>query len=560
MGVLACSTLTVVPSRPRSNPSVLRAASRLVAARAAGVAALCGAIAIACDAGDVEPPGRHVGHVSAGLVAAAPLPLPMVTGAPDGGGPAADAGPDVEEVAASDPADPADVILDPSGPKLVATAMETYVHARPSHGSVRLGYLRAGAVLARGVEAAGNEGCSGGWYRIAPRGFVCAGRGAVLDASAAMAEAALPGPKRGEPFPYRYVISRSPPPHLYVRLPSTEDQRRVEGRPIGAPAMNEWARAELRWLGPADPISEFLTSGRDLPKPLGAEERVRFPVHRGHAKAKSAFGLMATFDWTGRRFGLTSEMDLVPIDRTRVARQSRMHGVLMDAAGPPAFVRHGGAKAYERVKPGKFRPVGPAEYRSGWVLTGKGDGVTLEEAQRGPAPSGYLETTSGVWLPAASVRVGALGIDGWGFAKKGKKWIDVSIDRQVLVAYEGERPVFATLVSTGRGKTGDPVTTSATIQGVFFIQSKHVSTTMDGSGSAASRDLHDVPYVQYFHNNYALHGVYWHDDFGKVMSNGCVNLAPADAAWLFEWTEPTVPRGWHGATNPKGGTLIYVHP
>jgi lipoprotein-anchoring transpeptidase ErfK/SrfK len=129
-----------------------------------------------------------------------------------------------------------------------------------------------------------------------------------------------------------------------------------------------------------------------------------------------------------------------------------------------------------------------------------------------------------------------------------------------LIAYEGERPVYATLVSTGRGKTGDPKTTSATVQGVFFIQSKHVSTTMDGSGGATSHDLHDVPYVQYFQGNYALHGAYWHDDFGKVMSSGCVNLAPADAAWLFEWTDPGVPAGWHGASNPKGGTLIYVHP
>jgi len=449
---------------------------------------------------------------------------------------------------------------DPSGPKLVATAMETYVQLRPSHRATRLGYLRAGAVVARAAEPVGFDGCSGGWYRVAPRGYVCAGKSAVLDARDAMAEAALPGPHRGEPYPYRYVISRSPPPHLYVRLPSPEDQRRVEGRPTDGAAMNAWAVSEMKWLGPADPISEFLASGRDLPKPFGAEERLRFPVHRGHAKPRSAFGLMATFEHTGRRFGLTTELDLIPIDRTRVARPSRMHGVLMDVPGAPAFVMHVGARTYERSAPGKFRPVGPAGFRSGWVLTGKGDGVTLEDAQRGYVPAGYLETTAGVWLPAQGLRVGALGQDGWGFAKKGKKWIDVSITRQMLTAYEGERPVFATLASTGRGGTGDPTVTSATIQGVFFIQSKHVSTTMDGSGGATSHDLHDVPYVQYFHNSYALHGVYWHDDFGRVMSSGCVNLAPADAAWLFEWTDPKVPAGWHGATNPKGGALIYVHP
>jgi hypothetical protein len=497
----------------------------------------------------VEPPGRSV---DAAAFAALPIAADPGSGAPAPSAPAPGSAP-----LAGD--DDAEISLDPDGPKLVATAMETYVQARPSHRATRLGYLRAGAVIARAAEPSGFEGCSGGWYRVAPRGYVCAGKAASLDANDPVAEAALPGPHRGEAYPYRYVVSRSPPPHLYVRLPSLEDQRRVEGRPGSGAAMNEWAMGEVKWLGAPDKVSEFLSSGRDLPKPFGAEERLRFPVHRGRAKARSAFGVMATYEWTGRRFGLTTELDLIPIDRTRVVRPSRLRGVIMDTPGPPAFVMHGGARTYERTASGKFKPAAPAEYRSGWVLTGKGDGVTIEDAQRGYVPSGYLETTSGLWLPAQGLRVGALGQDGWGFAKKGKKWIDVSIRRQILTAYEGERPVFAALVSTGRGGLGDPETTSATIQGVFFIQSKHLSTTMDGNGSAASRDLHDVPYVQYFHNNYAIHGAYWHDDFGRVMSNGCVNLSPGDAAWLFEWTDPNVPAGWHGASNPKGGTLIYVH-
>ncbi|MEZ4312299.1 MAG: L,D-transpeptidase [Polyangiaceae bacterium] len=505
--------------------------------RVAALLALVGCAA-ACESA-VEPPGRAV---SVGAAVPPGMSLPEDGGAPDDAG--AEDGGEVDEE---------EDLLDPAGPKLVATAMETWVHRSPRASSSRLGYLRAGAIVARLAEALGTDGCAGGWYRIAPRGYVCAGKLASLDADDPVGEAAVPGPRRGEAYPYRYVVSRSPPPSLYVRLPSLEDQRRVEGRPSSGPALSPWARAEVNRLGPADPVSAFLQSGRDLPKPFGAEERLRFPVHRGRAKAKSAFGVMATFDWTGRRFGLTTELDLIPIDRTRVTRPSRMRGLHLDAAGAPAFVMHGGARVYERLRPGKFKPVGPAEYRSGWTLTGQGDGVTLEDAQRGYVPSGYLETTSGVWLPAQGLRVGTLTVDQWGYAKKGKKWIDVSIDRQILTAYEGLRPVFATLVSTGRGGTEDPKTTTATVQGVFFVQSKHVSTTMDGTGGAASRELHDVPYVQYFHNNYAVHGVYWHDDFGKTMSSGCVNLAPADAAWLFEWTEPTVPAGWHGAMNPRGG-------
>ena len=50
--------------------------------------------------------------------------------------------------------------------------------------------------------------------------------------------------------------------------------------------------------------------------------------------------------------------------------------------------------------------------------------------------------------------------------------------------------------------------------------------------------LKDIPYVQYFQEGYALHAAYWHDDFGIPRSHGCINLAPEDARWLFDWTEP----------------------
>ncbi|MCC6526938.1 MAG: L,D-transpeptidase, partial [Polyangiaceae bacterium] len=52
----------------------------------------------------------------------------------------------------------------------------------------------------------------------------------------------------------------------------------------------------------------------------------------------------------------------------------------------------------------------------------------------------------------------------------------------------------------------------------------------------------------------------WHDDFGRARSHGCVNLAPIDAAWLFGWTTPGVPEGWHAAMSLKGGTIVYIHP
>jgi lipoprotein-anchoring transpeptidase ErfK/SrfK len=142
-----------------------------------------------------------------------------------------------------------------------------------------------------------------------------------------------------------------------------------------------------------------------------------------------------------------------------------------------------------------------------------------------------------------------------------RKWIDVSINDQTLVAYEGTKAVYVTLVSTGIAGLADPEKAPATVRGTFMVHAKHVTATMDGDEDVAdSFSLRDVPFVQYFHKGYALHGAYWHDEFGKVRSHGCINLAPVDAAWLFEWTDPPVPAGWHAALNSERGTAINIHP
>lgn len=437
-------------------------------------------------------------------------------------------------------------------PKLASIAMRTWVYQEPREDSQKLGYLRAGAVIERASEPSSIRDCEGGWYRVAPRGFVCVGKGASLDLEHPIVVTAHKAPRRGEPFPYPYAISGSPPPHLYFKLPSEDDQRYAEGadRERSIALRGGLARAQV---GAPDAIPASLVRGEALPKPYGAEAPLSYRSHRGRAGVASAFGLIATYDWTGRPMGLTTELDLIALDRTRVVSPSKFRGVLLERPGTPAFVISYATPVYRMVD-GPSGPVpqktGEAPFRSGWGLTGKNNGSS----------SGLLETTDGVWLPAANLRVATLREDPNGFAAAGRKWLDVSIRQQLLVAYEGRRPVFATLVSTGSGDLGDPETTTATVRGAFMIASKHVTGTMDGDEhTRESVDLRDVPYIQYFHKGYALHGAFWHDDFGKVRSHGCVNLAPADAAWLFDWTEPNVPAGWHGALNPNYGTLVYTH-
>ena len=145
----------------------------------------------------------------------------------------------------------------------------------------------------------------------------------------------------------------------------------------------------------------------------------------------------------------------------------------------------------------------------------------------------------------------------------GEKWIDVNLTRKTMVALEGDKPIFAALISPGK-KSPNKDRDHSTVQGTFRIREKHIAVTMDGDGKLASDlpySIEDVPYVQYFEGSYALHAAFWHNNFGHEMSHGCVNLSPLDAKRVFFWSEPHLPRGWHAvwATGENRGTLVVVH-
>jgi len=155
-----------------------------------------------------------------------------------------------------------------------------------------------------------------------------------------------------------------------------------------------------------------------------------------------------------------------------------------------------------------------------------------------------------------------------------ERWVDVDIASQTMVAYAGNQPVYATLVSTGRPNRAPAKTApgrnaapdegeTATPKGAHRIWVKLTTTNMDNlEREDADRrySIEDVPYVQFFDHAVALHGAFWHKDFGHVHSHGCVNLAPLDAEWLFNWTLPHLPAGWSAVfpTSLEPGTLVRV--
>ena len=111
------------------------------------------------------------------------------------------------------------------------------------------------------------------------------------------------------------------------------------------------------------------------------------------------------------------------------------------------------------------------------------------------------------------------------------RWVGVSTYEQNLVAYEGERPVMATLVSTG--DMDDP--RWRTDPGAWNVELFWEVGPMEGAaGGGDFYALDQVPYHMYFNWREALHGVYWHDNFGYYWSHGCVNLSVSDAKWLWD--------------------------
>ncbi|MDJ0765425.1 MAG: L,D-transpeptidase [Myxococcota bacterium] len=182
----------------------------------------------------------------------------------------------------------------------------------------------------------------------------------------------------------------------------------------------------------------------------------------------------------------------------------------------------------------------------------------------------FVKFDENAWLLYRDVRIASMAQVPNGI-RENEKWIDVDVDQQIITAYEGARPVYVTLVSTGR------VGPSKTIKGAYRIWAKVAAIAMDNTdeeiaeGDVESVDagpldeqklysLHDVPWAQFFFESYGLHGVYWHDRFGNRRSHGCVNLSAKDARWFFDWTEPRLPEGWWAMHTSPGapGTLVRV--
>ncbi len=149
--------------------------------------------------------------------------------------------------------------------------------------------------------------------------------------------------------------------------------------------------------------------------------------------------------------------------------------------------------------------------------------------------------------------------------EEGEFWVEVDLYEQTFAAYEGNRMVYAGLVSSGLNKW-------PTHEGLFQVFSTYYQTKMSGAeGKVDYYFIEDVPFTMYFdrRNEIALHGAYWHNRYGYKHSHGCVNMPPRDAEWVYYWSEgaPNDLWVWVHTSDPhhyfdkfSGGNLVSSHP
>jgi hypothetical protein len=357
---------------------------------------------------------------------------------------------------------------------------------------------------------------------------------------------------------------------MYQRLPAPEEWARAE-RDLGKPGTYKkypWNErherlAEERTIAPEHPVPFFLEGGGSV-RATREKTLVRRLIPLG-----SMLAYTRAFEHAGRTWLLSTDGTVVPADRVRPYRRSAFRGVVFErgVAPPIAFVRDEASAAYHQDTQ-RFVASGEKSSRRRWWPLEDPRGAATVPGGRYLATRERDRTGRALWVRDTDVTVVRAEHDPPAGIGERDKWLVVSVTRSTLVAYEGARPVFATLVSPGTGGVSqperDPVKASTTPRGDYRLQYKYFAQTMSPEKSKPEDSrtffISEVPYAQYFQIPFAFHTAYWHEDFGEWMSGGCVNLSPADGEWLFRWTEPALPEGWDtvwaGGANGKGTRVI----
>ncbi len=389
-----------------------------------------------------------------------------------------------------------------------------------------VGWLRIGNRIRVRRESTRTSTCNSGWYELYPQGFACAGQGIEIGETPPEGDLAAAPPARDVALPYDYYFVKDELVPEFHQAPSREAQRAAAelSERVLELRRHEQDRLAARVLAgelPNEPqkpaaVYRFLERGFFVAG-LGVETRAsrRFVrTVRGRYLREAQLLPRTGSEFAGIELDEEHSLPIAWVVRETELRErrERYDGEVVfvrDLESPP-LERHEVVEDWEeRINEGGevMHRLGRDRYVRDWFLA-------VAESTERPAGVGEEEP-----------------------------WVHVDLGQQTLVLYEGDRPVFATLVSSGQPGF-------ETETGLFQIRRKYIADTMAniGDGNDAQYSIEDVPWTQYFSGSLALHGAFWHDRFGLTRSHGCVNLSPRDAHRVFDALWPRVPEGWLGVT------------
>ena len=572
---------------PWGRSSRARRGSLLLASRLGSTAALV-SLLLACDRTPEPPqppppvaagPTAEGTSVAEGLSAEMPAPEPILTEPPL---------PESDEPPPPHP-----------GPWFWVTRSSAGIYTEPRAArEVKLGYVKNGGKLPVLAEKVEGKDCSKGWYQIVGGGFICAVVG-TTDENHRDVKFAPRQPNLDDILPYQYARNAHHGTPLYRSLPSRAQMLEYEpylrkGKEASSPKKTETKDAETKLVStnptappPQGAKTASVAAPTELdglllsepepppePQPWWQQENIKDRLHeiKLDELESEADGVLAkrmvrgfyvavdnTFNWGGRSWYKTTKGLLAPTERFWRAPGSEFKGVEIDGENwklPVAWVNGTRKSSATYVIDEETQTVtskGSLKRFQIVQLTGKE--IELRNHT-------YHETADGTWVRGDTVRRTTPG-ERPADVGEHERWIDLDVGQQTLVAFQGDRPVYATLMSSGR-ESRIKAKDHRTPRGAWRVREKHITGTMDGDGSAAGDlpySIEDVPYVMYYEGSYAVHAAFWHENYGVQMSHGCVNLSPLDAKHLFFWADPQIPPGWHGmwsdAEHP--GTMIVAH-
>lgn len=383
-------------------------------------------------------------------------------------------------------------------PLLGALLSETPIYKSAHKKSKQIGSLRAGDVVRRSKKSHENDQCIAGWYAIAPRGYVCTEKSATTDTKHPTLLAMGLRPQLQGPLPYTYARTTGTTALLHRH---DKESVRLGGRLARSTVM----AIVGSWTAP---------------------DESKEP----------------------QRLGLRSDGHFVRADDLEAAAGSSFVGMVVsdDQKLPVAYVVRRGIRAWD-VDGGSAQKRDLLQYHQRLELTGR---------YRTIAEQRFWATSEGYWVRHKDVTVVRKRYEFPDFVTKDQKWVDISVVTGSLVAYVGQKPVYATLVSVGRDRLGDPELTASTPRGSFRVVQKLITRRQ---GSSPDQPLMDAPWAMLLENGTWLYSSPKHDRFGIEHTDGDIELSPKDGLYLWKWSAPVVPENWHGVHVADGDDTLIVN-